>query len=286
MGDPRSWGDDPDAFHRALARARCRGTPGSRDRTARMARGPAVALGGRRRGAEMPDTCLPTADARPAQVTHGAPRSGRGRRRWRTPTAGAELAAGLGDLGASVAPLDLGCFGGRDGSSAALDATARRLGPLDGVVVASVGAGPTRRGRRRRARRARHGLPGRAPVAADPGVLPGRVRLPARRRRDRGAGGPDAVAGRRGRLRAWAAVTEGQRALAKAAARAWGQRGSHGELRGRARPPCSRTAPDGVRRRDASRPARTAGPGPRAAHHACRRRRVWCTHFSPPPGGR
>ncbi len=137
---------------------------------------------------------------------------------------GAELAAGLRDLGATVAPLDLAALAGREDLRVALDATTRRLGPLDGVVVASVGIGPTRHA---------------AVAELDGEAWAARVELPLQRTLTcfqgaigslRDGGGTVilviptlSLVGAAG-FGPWAAVTEGQRALAKAAARAWGQR--------------------------------------------------------------
>ena len=139
-------------------------------------------------------------------------------------TPGTELAAGLDDLGASVARLDLATLHGRDEFGAALDEAARRLGRLDGVVVASVGIEPA--------------LPGGV-AGLDPDAWLARVELPLQRTlvclqgagRALGEAGGSLVllvptlslVGAAG-YGPWAAVTEGQRALAKAAARAWGSR--------------------------------------------------------------
>jgi NAD(P)-dependent dehydrogenase (short-subunit alcohol dehydrogenase family) len=138
--------------------------------------------------------------------------------------AGAELAAGLDHLGASVATLDLATLHGRDEFGAALDTATRRLGRLDGVVVASVGIEPTLWG---------------AVAALDLDAWRARVEIPLHRAlvcfqgagRALGEGGGSLVllvptlslVGAAG-YGPWAAVTEGQRALAKAAARAWGSR--------------------------------------------------------------
>jgi NAD(P)-dependent dehydrogenase (short-subunit alcohol dehydrogenase family) len=139
--------------------------------------------------------------------------------------AGAQLAAGLADLGASVGSVGSEQLLRRDGFGHALDAVAHRLGPLDGVVVASVGVSPTLRG---------------ALAELDAAAWRDRVELPLHatlvcfqvafdhlRRR----GGTmvlvvptSPLVGAAG-FAPWAAVTEGQRALAKSAARAWGRHG-------------------------------------------------------------
>jgi NAD(P)-dependent dehydrogenase (short-subunit alcohol dehydrogenase family) len=137
--------------------------------------------------------------------------------------AGTELAAGLDDLGASVGRLDVASLRGRDGFGAALERVARQLGRLDGVVVASVGIEPTLAGAVADldgdAWKARVELPLHRTLVCFQGVL-GTLR----------AGGGSMVllvptlslVGAAG-FGPWAAVTEGQRALAKAAARAWGR---------------------------------------------------------------
>jgi NAD(P)-dependent dehydrogenase (short-subunit alcohol dehydrogenase family) len=135
--------------------------------------------------------------------------------------AGAALAAGLTDLGASVATLPAESQGGRHELRQALEAAGRRLPALDGVVIASVGATPARPG----------------PLAElDPDAWSERVERPLQRTLWcfqaasaclLGGGAvvllvpTESLTGAAG-LVPWAAVTEGQRALAKAAARAWG----------------------------------------------------------------
>jgi NAD(P)-dependent dehydrogenase (short-subunit alcohol dehydrogenase family) len=136
--------------------------------------------------------------------------------------AGAELARGLEDLGASVAALDSAVLGRGAEFHTALGDAARRVGTLDGVVIASVGPGPTRSG---------------AVAELDAEAWRARVEVPLQRTLV-------GFQGAHGSLRAgggtlvlvvptlslvgaagfgpWAAVTEGQRALAKAAGRAWG----------------------------------------------------------------
>jgi len=140
-------------------------------------------------------------------------------------SAGAELGAGLGELGASVAPIDVATLSGRGAVAAALDAAARQSGPIDGVIIASVGVGPTRRG---------------AVANLDPDAWHDRVELPLKRTLVAFQGAFDSLRARGGTtvllvptlslvgaagFGPWAAVTEGQRALAKAAARAWGPDG-------------------------------------------------------------
>ena len=136
--------------------------------------------------------------------------------------AGAALAAGLEDLGASVATLDSAVLSRGDGFRRALDGAVRRAGALDGVVIASVGTGPTLSG---------------AVAELDADAWNTRVEVPLQRTLvgfqgaygSLRAGGGTLVlvvptlslVGAAG-LAPWAAVTEGQRALARAAGRAWG----------------------------------------------------------------
>ena len=137
--------------------------------------------------------------------------------------AGAALAAGLEDLGASVATLRAESCGGRHELCQALEAAAGRLPALDGVVIASVGAN--------------WASPGLL-AELDPDAWSERVERPLQRTLWcfqaasaclRGGGAvvllvPTlSLTGAAGQV-PWAAVTEGQRALAKAAARAWGNR--------------------------------------------------------------
>jgi NAD(P)-dependent dehydrogenase (short-subunit alcohol dehydrogenase family) len=137
--------------------------------------------------------------------------------------AGAALAAGLEDLGASVATLPHESWAGRHELCQALEAARRRLPALDGVVIASVGA---------TSGRPRH------LAELDPDAWSERVERPLQRTLWcfqatsaclRGGGAvvvlvPTlSLTGAAGQV-PWAAVTEGQRALAKAAARAWGNR--------------------------------------------------------------
>jgi NAD(P)-dependent dehydrogenase (short-subunit alcohol dehydrogenase family) len=136
--------------------------------------------------------------------------------------AGAELARGLEDLGASVATLGADTWEGRDEVRGVLDQARRRLSGLDGVVIASVGPASAVR----------------ALLAdVDAGTWTERVERPLHRTLAcfqaafgcLGATGGSVVVlvptlsltGAAGFV-PWAAVTEGQRALAKAAARAWG----------------------------------------------------------------
>ncbi len=136
--------------------------------------------------------------------------------------AGAELAAGLGDLGAAVTAVADSTLGRRHDFGVALDTVARRHGVLDAVVVASVGTGPTRRGEVAR---------------LDAQAWRARVEIPLHRSLVCFQGAFDALRAGGGTMvllvptlslvgaagfGPWAAVTEGQRALAKAAARAWG----------------------------------------------------------------
>jgi NAD(P)-dependent dehydrogenase (short-subunit alcohol dehydrogenase family) len=137
---------------------------------------------------------------------------------------GASLAAGLSDLGASVAPLPSGALAEREGLRVALHDAAQRLGRLDGVVIASVGLEPAVRG----------DLAG-----LDAHEWHARVEVPLHRTLVCFQGASDALGDVGGTVvvlvptlslvgaagfAPWAAVTEGQRALAKAAARAWGRR--------------------------------------------------------------
>jgi 3-oxoacyl-[acyl-carrier protein] reductase len=138
---------------------------------------------------------------------------------------GPELAMGLEQRGASVATLNVQEMRGRAEVRSALEAVARRVGALDAVVVVSVGSESTHRG---------------ALAALDADAWKDRVELPLARTLGcfQGAftslrtGGGTLVLlvptlslhGTAGFV-GWAAVTEGQRALAKAAARAWGHDG-------------------------------------------------------------
>jgi NAD(P)-dependent dehydrogenase (short-subunit alcohol dehydrogenase family) len=139
--------------------------------------------------------------------------------------AGAELAAGLTALGVSVGSLGAEHLVGPDGCRDALDAQARRLGALDGVVIASVGAAPSRRA---------------ALADVDAASWRDGVELPLHRTLVCFRGAFDYLRHRGGALVVlvptsalvgaagfvpWGAVTEGQRSLAKAAARAWGREG-------------------------------------------------------------
>ena len=136
--------------------------------------------------------------------------------------AGTELAAGLGVRGATVTAVSDSTLGGRADFGAALDAVARRHGAIDAVVVASVGTGPTRRG---------------DVAGLDGDAWRQRVEIPLHRTLVCFQGAFDALRAAGGTMvllvptlslvgaagfGPWAAVTEGQRALAKAAARAWG----------------------------------------------------------------
>jgi NAD(P)-dependent dehydrogenase (short-subunit alcohol dehydrogenase family) len=136
--------------------------------------------------------------------------------------AGEELVTGLEDLGATVEAIDAEELGGRAQARRLFDDAAQHLGRLDAVVMASVGAAATRGG---------------ALAELDAETWMSRVEVPlhrtllcfqAARRCLREAGGtlillvPSlSLTGTAGFV-PWAAVTEGQRALAKAAARAWG----------------------------------------------------------------
>ena len=136
---------------------------------------------------------------------------------------GAELTAGLSVLGATVAPLPSSVLSGREDLRIALVEATRQLGRLDGVVLTSVGLEPTVRG----------DLAG-----LDALEWRARVELPLHRTLLCFQGAFDALSDVGGTVvvlvptlslvgaagfAPWAAVTEGQRALAKAAARAWGQ---------------------------------------------------------------
>jgi len=135
---------------------------------------------------------------------------------------GADLVAGLEELGASVASLAVEQLSGRNEVDSHFDTAAQELGALDGVVIASVGTL----------------APGRdALVGLDGAGWRERVELPLRRtllcfqgalRSLRDVGGTVvlvvptlSLVGAAGSV-PWATVTEGQRALAKAAGRAWG----------------------------------------------------------------
>ncbi len=137
--------------------------------------------------------------------------------------AGAALAAGLEDLGASVATLPAESWAGRHELCQALEAAGRLLPALDGVVIASMGATSARPA---------------LLAELDPDDWSERVERPLQRTlwcfqaASACLGGGGAVVllvptlsltGTAGQV-PWAAVTEGQRALAKAAARAWGNR--------------------------------------------------------------
>lgn len=136
--------------------------------------------------------------------------------------AGAALAAGLEDLGASVVTLPGAVLARGVGFRAALDDAGRGAGALDAVVIASVGTGPT--------------LPG-ALSELDADAWHARVEVPLQRTLVGFQGAYGALRAGGGTLvlvvptlaligaagfGPWAAVTEGQRALAKAAGRAWG----------------------------------------------------------------
>ncbi len=140
-----------------------------------------------------------------------------------TGAAGA-LAAGLGDLGIAVATVDSTTLDGRHEFRAALEGSVQQLGPLDGVVMASVGVEPTLRG---------------AVADLSSEAWSSRVEVPMRRTLVCFQGVLDSLDGSGGTMVVlaptlslvgaagfgpWAAVSEGQRALAKAAARAWGRR--------------------------------------------------------------
>ncbi len=137
---------------------------------------------------------------------------------------GAELAGGLADRGATVMTVADAVLARRADFGAALDAVARRHGALDAVVVASVDSGPTRRG---------------DVAGLDAEAWRRRVEIPLHRTLVCFQGAFDALRSTGGTMvllvptlslvgaagfGPWAAVTEGQRALAKAAARAWGAR--------------------------------------------------------------
>ena len=137
--------------------------------------------------------------------------------------AGAELVAGLEDLGARVETIDAEELRGRGQARRLFDDAANRLRGIDAVVMATVGAEPTRRG---------------ALAELDAEAWRSRVEVPLHRTLScfqaahhylRGVGGTVvllvptlSLTGAAG-FAPWAAVTEGQRALAKAAARAWGK---------------------------------------------------------------
>src|SRR5580704_778232 len=133
--------------------------------------------------------------------------------------AGIELVAGLEDLGASVAPVAVATLASRDELRATLDHARRHRGPLDGVVMASVGDDPARAA---------------AVADLDTDAWRTRVEIPLHRTLVCFQGVFDALHGAGGTLilvvptlslvgaagfGPWSAVTEGQRALAKAAAR-------------------------------------------------------------------
>jgi NAD(P)-dependent dehydrogenase (short-subunit alcohol dehydrogenase family) len=137
---------------------------------------------------------------------------------------GAALTVGLSDLGARVAPLPSSTLTGREDLRVALAEATRQLGSLDGVVLASVGPEPT----------VRCDLAG-----LDAQEWHTRVELPLHRTLVCFQGAFDALSDVGGTVvvlvptlslvgaagfAPWAAVTEGQRALAKAAARVWGRR--------------------------------------------------------------
>ena len=135
---------------------------------------------------------------------------------------GADLAAGLEDRGAWVASLAVDQVSGPRAVDSSFDTAAQQLGALDGVVIASVGTSAPRQ---------------RALAELDPDQWRERVELPLHRtllcfqgalRSLRHSGGtvvlvvPSlSLVGAAGSV-PWATVAEGQRALAKAAARAWG----------------------------------------------------------------
>ena len=166
----------------------------------------------------------------------------------------------------------------------------RRDGAIDGVVVASVGTGPARRG----------DSPGSTPRRGSR-----RVEIPLHRTLVCFQGAFDALGAAGGTMvllvptlslvgaagfGPWAAVTEGQRALAKAAARAWGRAGDHRAIAWPCPPPCSTrpTRCSGVGD-PASRPRRSTGRDSRSRRWA-RRRAIatsppWCTRCCPRRGG-
>ncbi len=138
--------------------------------------------------------------------------------------AGSELVAGLEDLGASVTPVAVATLASRDELRATLEAALRHRGSLDGVVMASVGDDPARAA---------------AVADLDTDGWRTRVEIPLHRTLVCFQGVFDALPDAGGTLilvvptlslvgaagfGPWSAVTEGQRALAKAAARAWGRR--------------------------------------------------------------
>jgi NAD(P)-dependent dehydrogenase (short-subunit alcohol dehydrogenase family) len=136
--------------------------------------------------------------------------------------AGSELVAGLEGLDTSVTTLPAEPWGGRDEIRLALDEAVRPTATLDGVVIASVGAACAER---------------RPLAELDPSAWNEGVERPLHRTLAwfqaafgclREGGGAMvllvptlSLSGAAGFV-PWAAVTEGQRALAKAAARAWG----------------------------------------------------------------
>ena len=180
---------------------------------------------------------------------------------------GAELAAGLGDRGAAVTTVADAVLAHRADFGDALDAVARRHGALDAVVVASVDSGPTRRG---------------DVAGLDAEAWRRRVEIPLHRTLVCFQGTFDALRSTGGTMvllvptlslvgaagfGPWAAVTEGQRALAKAAARAWGRAVSP-SIAWPCPAPCSR-------RRDSSSPRRptAATNRPRSIGRGSPRRR-------------
>jgi len=139
--------------------------------------------------------------------------------------AGGELVRGLERLGASVAGLGVDALWSAGAVEDALGGAERRMGAVDGVVLCSVGAEPPSP---------------RALVDLDPASWDAQVERPLRRtlacfqgvhRHLRRRGGSVvlitptlSLTGAAG-LVPWSAVAEGQRALAKAAARSWGRHG-------------------------------------------------------------
>ncbi len=226
MGDPRSWGDDPDAFHRALAARGAAGTPRSRHRIAGLARGPALALGGRRRGPRwLTDVVVrrrgPASSPSPIRDRR-LPRSGRGGggrghhsrhrvgRRSRPPgrvggdarsrhVARARRVRRRPGYGGAPTGKARRCRGGVGGDRAHPAGCRRRsrLRGVEGARSSSRCTGPW------------CAFKGHvAPWATTGGCLV--LLVPTLSLVGAAGYGP------------WAAVTEGQRALAKAAARAWG----------------------------------------------------------------
>jgi len=139
--------------------------------------------------------------------------------------AGAALASGLEDRGASVAALPVSALEGRAGFGAALQGAVGRWGTLEGLVVASVGTEPTM---------------GAAVADLDSDTWSAMVERPLHRTLVCFQGAFDVLRRSGGTMvlvvptlslvgaagfGPWAAVTEGQRALARAAARAWGSSG-------------------------------------------------------------